>query len=100
MSRKTETASTPETVEQAAQADKRAAHPQPCVYCGPTVPNVARQYTVYSHGIPKELEAFIQEHPAARGMLVSVERFPEMRKRLDTPGTVQAVLYQKIRAEM
>ena len=52
MSRKTETASTPETVEQAAQADKRAAHPQPCVYCGPTVPNVARQYTVYSHGVP------------------------------------------------
>ncbi len=100
MSRKAETANTLETVEQVAQTEKRTAYPQPCVYCGPTVPNVARQYTVYSHGIPKELEAFIEEHPAARGMLVSVERFPEMRKRLATPGTAQAVLYQKIRTEM
>lgn len=97
MSRKTETANIPEAAE---QTERKPTYPKPCVYCGPTVPNVARQYTVYSHGIPKELEAFIQEHPAARGMLVSVENFPEMRRRLDTPGTAQAVLYQKIRAEM
>ena len=100
MSRKTETASTPETVEQATQADKRAAHPQPCVYCGPTVPNVARQYTVYSYGIPQELEAFIQEHKAARRLMVPTERFAETRKRLETPGTAESVMYQKVRAEM
>lgn len=100
MSRKTETAIEPKMTEQTVQAEKKPAYPQPCVYCGPTVPNVARQYTVYSYGIPKELVAFIQEHPAARGMLVSVERFPEMRKRLDTPSSAQAVLYKKIRSEM
>lgn len=78
----------------------RQTYPQPCVYCGPTVPNVARQYTVYSNGIPKELEAFFGEHPAARGLLVPVERFAETRKRLETPGTAQAVIYQKVRKEM
>ena len=92
MSRKAGTSNVPEAAE---QTEKEFKFPQPCVYCGPTVPNVARQYTVYSYGVPKELEAFIRKHPAARRLMVA-----ETRKRLETPGTAESVMYQKVRAEM
>ena len=97
MSRKAGLANAPDTTE---QTGKTLTFPHPCVYCGPTVPNVARQYTVYSYGIPQELEAFIQEHKAARRLMVPTERFAETRKRLETPGTAEYVMYQKVRSEM
>ena len=70
--------------------------PNPCVYCGPSVRNVARQYTVYSGGIPDVLKAFVMEHPAAKGLLVSVERFAQVRIRLETKGTAESILFNKV----
>lgn len=74
--------------------------PNPCVYCGPSVRGVARQFTVYTGGIPDVLKGFIKEHRAARGLIVSVERFAQMRVRLETPGTGEAILFRKVRAEL
>lgn len=74
--------------------------PDPCVYCGPSVRHVARQYTVYNGGIPDVLKEFIREHPAARGLLVSAERFASVRQRMETPGTGEYILFQKVRAEL
>ena len=74
--------------------------PNPCVYCGPSVRNVARQFTVYHGGTPDALKEFIKEHRAARGLLVSVERSSQVRKRLETPGTGEFILFQKVRAEI
>ncbi len=74
--------------------------PNPCVYCGPSVRGVARQFTVYHGGIPDALKEFIQKHRAAKGMLVSVERFAQVRTRLETPGTGEAILFRKVRAEL
>lgn len=70
------------------------------VYCGPSVRNVARQYTVYAGKIPEELCEFIGKHPAAGGLLVPVEKFAETRRRLETKGTAEAVLYNKVKTEM
>lgn len=70
------------------------------VYCGPSVRGVARQYTVYSGNTPAALEEFIEKHPAARGLLVPVERFAETRRRLETAGTAEAILYNKIKSEL
>ena len=70
------------------------------VYCGPSVRNVARQYTVYAGKIPEELREFISKHPAAGGLLVPVEKFAETRRRLETKGTAEAVLYNKVKTEM
>lgn len=70
------------------------------VYCGPTVRGVAKRYTVYSGGIPEELAHFIQEHPAAAGLVVPVERFAQMRRKMETAGTAEAILYQKIKTEL
>ena len=74
--------------------------PDPCVYCGPSVRNVARQFTVYHGGIPDALKEFIKEHRAAKGLLVSVERFAQVRTRLETPGTGEYILFRKVRAEL
>lgn len=74
--------------------------PNPCVYCGPSVRGVARQFTVYHEGIPDALKEFIKEHRAAKGLLVSVERFAKVRTRLETPGTGEYILFRKVRAEL
>ena len=70
------------------------------VYCGPTVRGVAKQYTVFHGGIPEALEAFIAIHPEAGELVVDMERFAETRKRLETAGTAEAILYGKIKSEL
>ena len=74
--------------------------PKHCVYCGPSVRGVARQYTVYAGGIPAALAEFIKAHPAAKGLLVSTERFAQVRSNLGKSGTAEAILYQKIKSEL
>ena len=66
------------------------------VYCGPTVRGVAKQYTVFRGGISE----FIAIHPEAGVLVVDVERFAETRKRLETAGTAEAILYGKIKSEL
>lgn len=71
----------------------------PMVYCGPTVRGVARQYTVYSGSIPEELASFIDNHPAARALVVPVEHFAQLRLKLEEQESAEAILYRKIKAE-
>ena len=72
----------------------------PCVYCGPTVRGVARQYTTFQGGIPDALRDFIKEHPDARQLIVSTAQFPAYRRRLDTPGTEEAKLYKRVKEQL
>lgn len=86
--------------EQGPERDEFASLPNPCVYCGPSVRGVARQYTTYQGGIPGPLKEFIKEHPAARGLIVSTEKFAGVRKRLETHGTAEAIIYKKVKDEL
>ena len=79
---------------------EREAKTGPVVYCGPSVRGVARQYTVYAGTIPAALADFIQAHPAAKGLLVSVGRFAQVRSNLGRSGTAEAILFQKIKSEL
>lgn len=72
----------------------------PCVYCGPSVRGVARQFTPYTVGIPDALKEFVARHPAAKGLIVPIERFAQTRKQLETRGTAAYILYQKIKNEL
>ncbi|MCM1295493.1 MAG: hypothetical protein NC311_08105 [Muribaculaceae bacterium] len=90
----------PATTAEQPKAEKPHTFPKPCVYCGPSVRGVARQYTVYSGSIPEPLRAFIEEHPAARGLMVSVQSFAKTRSNLGKRGTAEAVLYEKIKSEL
>lgn len=82
------------------ERDLFAGIPNPCVYCGPTVYGVARQYTTYQGGIPDTLRDFIKEHPEARQLIVSTAQFPAYRRRLDTPGTAEAKLYKRVKEQL
>lgn len=88
------------TDDQEPERDEFANLPNPCVYCGPSVRGVARQYTTYQGGIPGSLKEFIKEHPAARGLIVSTEKFAGIRKRLETHGTAEAIIYKKVKDEL
>ena len=103
------TTTAPETEEQTEGTDPAPETPEqdlfvgiqnPCVYCGPTVRGVARQYTTYQGGIPDTLRDFIKEHPDARQLIVSTAQFPAYRRRLDTPGTEEAKLYKRVKEQL
>ena len=70
------------------------------VYCGPSVRGLARQYTVFTGDVPDELENFLKEHPAAKALLVPVEKFAEMRNKLDKPGSAEFILFNQVKKEL
>lgn len=72
----------------------------PCVYCGPSVRGVVKQYTVFTGNIPEPLQAFIGKHPEAKALLVAVDRFAETRKKIETAGSAESILYHKIKSEL
>ncbi len=82
------------------ERDEFADIPNPCVYCGPSVRGVARQYTTYQGGIPAELKEFIKVHPAARGLIIPTAKFASVRKRLETHGTAEAIIYKRVKDEL
>ena len=89
-----------DTATETPKQDLFAGIQNPCVYCGPTVRGVARQYTTYQGGIPDTLRDFIKEHPDARQLIVSTAQFPAYRRRLDTPGTEEAKLYKRVKEQL
>ena len=89
-----------EQTTQEQERDEFADIPNPCVYCGPSVRGVARQYTTYQGGIPDPLKEFIKEHPAVRGLIVPASRFAIVRKRLETRGTAESIIYKKVKDEL
>ena len=89
-----------EQTGQEQERDEFADIPNPCVYCGPSVRGVARQYTTYQGGIHDPLKEFIKEHPAVRGLIVPASRFAIVRKRLETRGTAESIIYKKVKDEL
>lgn len=105
MTKKVENTDRPEVTEAAAEnpptpkkADKKKSA---CVYCGPSIRNVAKQFTVFAAGeVPASLALFVENHPEAKNLLVPIEQFAAVRKKLQTAGTAEAILYNKIRSEL
>lgn len=100
MSKKSEAAVPAETQKAAVPVPAVKEKKKALVWCGPTLRNIARQYTVYHGEAPEALKAFIKEHPAAKGMLVEIDKFAETRIKIEKPGTVEAILYNKIKKEI
>lgn len=66
----------------------------PMVYCGPALPGVARQYTVYRNGIPGSLAEALAEKPVLRGLLLPLDRLPDARKAISGRAGPLYRLYQ------
>ena len=48
---------------------KKAEQATTVVYCGPSIPGVAKQYTAYTNGIPTALAEAIVKQPAMEGLV-------------------------------
>ena len=70
---------------------KPAAEAGTLVYCGPTIPGVAKQFTSYQGGIPEALAAAQKQTPVLGGL----DQLPEaMRQLREKTGPIYA-LYRK-----
>lgn len=52
------------------------------VYCGPTIPGTATQFTFYTNGIPRPLAEAIQANPTMAGLVIPLDQLPEAMKKL------------------
>ena len=94
-----EAATTPEIDR---ETEAKTEHKTPCVYCGPSVRGVARQYTVYASGnTPAALDEFVKQHPAAKNLLVPVETLcTDAQSAGNGRHGGKAFLYNKIKNEL
>lgn len=73
--------------EKAAATETPVKKDGPMVYCGPTVKNTVKQYTVYhdSKAVPDAVNRFLDAVPMARGLLVPLDKFKILAWLLRTP---------------
>lgn len=95
-----ETADAEVKAETKSEAKAEAKPEKSVVYCGPSIRGVVRQYTVFTGDIPELLAGFIKEHPVANALIVPTERFAEVRSKVETAGTAEAILFKQIKAEI
>lgn len=62
------------------KSDKQRSEVQ--VYCGPTLPGIAKQYTSYKDGVPSQLAAKMQAEPVLQNLLVPLNKLPEVMGQL------------------
>lgn len=67
----------------------------PVVYCGPTIPGVAVQYTTYTNGTPTALAEAIKEKPVLGGLVVPLDKLPEVRRQFHAGTGRYYTLYRK-----
>ena len=67
----------------------------PVVYCGPTIPGVAVQYTTYTNGTPTALAEAIKEKPVLGGLVVPLDKLPEVRRQFHAGAGRYYTLYRK-----
>lgn len=66
------------------------------VYCGPTIPGAANQFTVYTGGTPAPLAAAIEQSPALGELVVPLDKLPEVMRQLREGSGRYSTLYRKV----
>lgn len=64
-------------------------------YIGPTIPKVAVTSTVYSNGIPSELQEEIKNCRAINSLIVPLEKLVKARKELEQKDSALCLCYEK-----
>lgn len=67
----------------------------PVVYCGPTIPGVAVQFTTYTNGVPTALEEAAKKNQVLGGLVVPLEHLPEVRRQFHAGAGRYYTLYCK-----
>lgn len=97
------------TMEKAKQAEQataavgakpKAKASGPLVYCGPSVKNVVKQFTVYSgaDAVPAAVNEFLTKVPAAKGLMVPLDRFGKTRADLENPKSGAGLIFASVKA--
>lgn len=74
----------------------------PVVYCGPSVKNTVKQFTVYSDGdtLPDAVNDFLNKIPAARGLMVPIADFANTRAALENPKSGAGIIFATVKAAL
>lgn len=90
--------------KQTAAAENTAAVEKtgPVVYCGPSVKNTVKQFTVYSDGdmLPDAVNDFLNKIPAARGLMVPIADFANTRAALENPKSGAGIIFATVKAAL
>lgn len=70
----------------------------PVVYCGPTIPGVAVQFTTYINGMPAALAEAVKEKPVLGGLVVPLDQLPEVRRQFRAGTGRYCTLYKAVQA--
>lgn len=91
-----------EKAKQTAQAAEstEAKYHGPVVYCGPTVKNMVKQYTVFcdNEALPAVIKKFLANIPMAQELMVPLDDFAATRTALETPKSGAAIKYAAVKA--
>ncbi len=95
----------PEAVEETAEeieetAAETAEASEPVAYIGPDIKHVARKGTIYTNGLPKALEAKIEEIPAIRGLIVPTSKLATAQETMARQGTALNNLFEAVREKL
>lgn len=62
------------------------------IYCGPTIAGIAKQFTVYTNGIPAALSSKATDIPAISALVISIDELPKAREQLRSgKGSLYAI---------
>ena len=78
------------------QQQPKTTTPAALVYCGPTIRGVAKQFTIYTGGLPPALTEKAKAIPAINALTVSLEAFPAARVALSNPDSAEAAIFRDI----
>lgn len=70
----------------------------PVVYCGPTIPGVAVQFTTYTNGTPTALAEAVKKNKALGGLVVHLDQLPEVRRQFSAGTGRYCTLYKAVQA--
>ena len=84
--------------EKAAATETPVKKDGPMVYCGPTVKNTVKQYTVYHDS--NAVNRFLDAVPMARGLLVPLDKFKDTRVALENPKSSAGILFAAVKAAL
>ncbi|MBQ9090937.1 MAG: hypothetical protein IJY52_01540 [Anaerotignum sp.] len=70
------------------------------VYCGPDIPRVVKQYSVFTDGLPDRLTQIADEIPSIRALIVPVKDVAATRIELQTQGSAKHNIFMKAKKEI
>ena len=68
---------------------------KPYVYCGPNIPNVAKQFDTYTGGLPERLKQLANAIPAIEALIVPLEDLAAARMELRQKGSALQNIFAK-----